>query len=448
VPQGVVSTVVVPVHVAGEWWGHVGFDECTRERSWSDAEQAALRAAAAIIGLAVRLERSITEQAQTRALLERRVSALGRVAACLVVDQPLEETLREVVRIVVEAGSGVAAALHIVDQPTGELTLLATHGLPEGYEQGLRAAWALGADLPTTAALRDRPVHLVHGSPALRLADPLAAPLHPYLPDVAWETVLSLPLDSLGRSLGALHVYRPAGPDPHADELAFLSAVADQTAVAVQNARLLADGRRNAALLERQRLARDLHDSVSQALFSMTLHARTAQLAMARLQLAVDDPLTRTVGQLRELTHGALAEMRALIFELRPGALAEEGLVAAVTKQAAAISAREGLPISVTGPAERLAVSPETEEHLYRIVLEALHNAVKHARASALTVTVTETEILVEDDGAGFDPAAAHPGHLGLGTMHDRAVAVGAVLVLDSAPGRGTRVVVSLGGRT
>jgi signal transduction histidine kinase len=100
--------------------------------------------------------------------------------------------------------------------------------------------------------------------------------------------------------------------------LAFYTALADQAAVAVTNARL-------AASLERSRLARDLHDSVSQALFSMTMHARAAQLAMATAGLDESGPLGRSVTQLAELTRGALAEMRALIFELRPGALAEEG---------------------------------------------------------------------------------------------------------------------------
>ncbi|MGY1631493.1 histidine kinase [Geodermatophilus sp. SYSU D01186] len=456
-PQGVISTVVVPVFVEGEFWGHVGFDECTAERTWSAAEQAALRTAAAIIGLAVRLDRTRAalraeegERAQAMALLERRVTALGRVAGSLTVDQPLEVTAGDVVRVLVEAGAGVAAALHVVDA-TGRLAVLATHGLPEGYEEGLQATWAAGADLPTTAALRNQELLLTRDAPARKLADPLAAPLHRYLDGVPWDTVLSLPLDSLGRSLGALHLYRPPGPDPEADELAFLRAVADQTAVAVENARLLADGRRAAALLERQRLARDLHDSVSQALFSMTLHARTAQLAMARLGLPDDGPLGRTVGQLRELTQGALAEMRALIFELRPGALAEEGLVAAVTKQAAALGAREGLPILVSGPSERPVLAPETEEHLYRIVLEALHNTVKHARAGAAGVTVTADDGLtveVADDGVGFDPGTRRAGSLGLGTMRDRAAAIGADLVLDSAPGRGTRVTVRLpGGR-
>ena len=115
---------------------------------------------------------------------------------------------------------------------------------------------------------------------------------------------------------------------------------------------------REAQAAERTRLARDLHDSVSQALFSMSMHARTAQLALERIPHPAGGPLARAVAQLRELTAGALAEMRALIFELRPDALAEEGLVAALSRQAAAISAREQLPITVDGPDDRLRCRP------------------------------------------------------------------------------------------
>lgn len=363
--------------------------------------------------------RDVTERVQATQLLERRVSALGAVAANLVLDQPIEATLREMVRIVVEAGSGVAAVLRILDPRSGRLSSLATYGLPDGYEEMLRT------------------------SPESGLA-PAVEPISHMPAGPAWDTPLSLPLDSLGRNLGGLQVFYPPGREPGLEEIAFLKAVANQAAVAVENDRLHRASRSAAALIERQRLARELHDSVSQALFSMTLHARTAQLAMSRQGLPPDGPLGRAVGQLRELTQGALAEMRALIFELRPGALAEEGLVAAVRKQAAALTAREGLPITVTGPDQPLGLPAETEEHVYRIVLEALHNTVKHAAASAVSVVVTsadgEVRIAVRDDGRGFDTSREYAGHLGLGTMRDRAAAIGAVLRLVSSPDAGTTV--------
>jgi signal transduction histidine kinase len=187
---------------------------------------------------------------------------------------------------------------------------------------------------------------------------------------------------------------------------------------------------------------------VSQALFSMTMHARAAQLAMASAGLDESGPLGRSVTQLAELTRGALAEMRALIFELRPGALAEEGLVAALRKQGAALSAREQVAVTVEGPEQRLELGAGVEEHLYRIVSEALHNVVKHAGADSAAVNVTAQAgvlwVTVSDDGAGFEQAAGHAGHLGLSTMAERAGIIGADLTITSAPGAGTSVTVSL----
>jgi signal transduction histidine kinase len=199
---------------------------------------------------------------------------------------------------------------------------------------------------------------------------------------------------------------------------------------------------------ERQRIARDLHDSVSQSLFSMTLHARTAQRALGQAAQDGDGPVARELGHVGELSRTALAEMRALIFELRPGGLAEEGVVSALAKHAGAVSAREGVAIEVTGPSERLPISRDCEEHLYRLGQEALANASKHAQATRITVALTNdgssVGLQVTDDGRGFDPAATYTGHLGLTTMRSRAGEIGAQLLIDSAPGRGTAVRVEL----
>jgi len=142
------------------------------------------------------------------------------------------------------------------------------------------------------------------------------------------------------------------------------------------------------------------------------------------------------------LTRGALAEMRALIFELRPGALAEEGLVAAFTKQALALSAREGLGIEVDGPGERLPLGPQVEEQLYRLGQEALANVVKHARASSVTVRIATKDdtVLMEvsDDGCGFDPAAVGREHFGLRSMRGRVADLGGRLEVTSSLGHGT----------
>jgi signal transduction histidine kinase len=209
--------------------------------------------------------------------------------------------------------------------------------------------------------------------------------------------------------------------------------------LAEQEARRAGEEARTA---ERSRLARDLHDSVSQALFAGTLRARTAQKVLERSGADVPG-LADELAVLRDLVAAALAEMRALIFEMRPEALAEEGLVAALRRQASAIQARTGLVVTVEGPAERLPLSVDAEEHLYRLALEALNNAVKHAEATTLGIAVVAVdgvvEVCVTDDGRGFD-GRAHPGHLGLHTMRERAEAVGGTLELTGRTSAGTTV--------
>ena len=161
-----------------------------------------------------------------------------------------------------------------------------------------------------------------------------------------------------------------------------------------------------------------------------------------------DDPaLAKAAGDieaLRELTSAALAEMRALIFEVRPDALAEAGLATALTRQAAALTARSGVTVTVTGPGERLPVPVAAEEQAYRVALEALHNAVKHSGARQASVTIANlgdlVEVAVADNEAGFDPTAIGPGHLGLRTMRDVAAQVSAALDLQARPGEGTTV--------
>jgi signal transduction histidine kinase len=222
----------------------------------------------------------------------------------------------------------------------------------------------------------------------------------------------------------------------------FLSAVVaerERSAAELAGARRREDDR---AVKERHRIARDLHDSVSQALFSTVLQTRTAQKALKREGLTPSDPLQQSLDEIGELTRSAQSEMRALIFELGHDPV-EEGLVAALTRHAAMLRRRDGLDIDVQGP-ERLALSPRDQAELFGIGREALANVVKHAGASKAWVHVEARpgRVLVEiaDDGSGFDPAARHPGHFGLESMHSRAAELGGVLTISSRTGNGTVV--------
>ncbi len=214
-----------------------------------------------------------------------------------------------------------------------------------------------------------------------------------------------------------------------------------------QRERLEGDLREQAAELaasqERAHLARELHDSVTQALFSMGLTLRTLELLLASDPEAAREKL----GELRELQKDALAEMRTLIFELRPSSLESDGLVQAIRTHATAVQRRTGLVIVVDAePLDRLALA--AEEALYRIAQEALHNVVKHANASHATIRLwregERIHLSVVDDGSGFDPESVPRGHLGLIGMRQRVELVGGELQVMSRTRRGTTIEASV----
>ena len=375
-------------------------------------------------------------------------AALGQTAAQLAGRAPLGTVLSELARHAVEATRASGCAIGI----TGENGALRTGGAA-GVPDEFRRVSLLGTlriiDMPDGEITLGGRMAVIPDAKRRWMDNPHAEPAGRALQPLDWQVGVHVPLSWGKEVIGVLGVFLPPTVSgPTEEEVAFYTALADQAAVAVVNDRLLAETGETSVLRERARLARELHDSVSQALFSMRLHARTAQLAMDKHGLPDDGPLGRSLAQLRELTQSAMAEMRALIFELRPDALAEEGIVAALGKQAAALSARSGLPVAVDGPRERLSVNPEVEEHLYRIVLEALNNTVKHAHATEARVQLVAADgrltVTISDDGIGFDLAQPHPGHLGLSTMRERADVLGAELTVSAAGEEGTTVTVTL----
>ena len=207
--------------------------------------------------------------------------------------------------------------------------------------------------------------------------------------------------------------------------------------------RLERDLRRQAGELaageERAHLARELHDSVTQALFSMTLVSRSVELLLDRDA----DAAKAQLAQLRDLQREALAEMRALIFELRPGNLEQDGLARALRTHTAALQGRIGLPIVVESTLDERLPLP-IEEVLYRISQEALHNVVKHATARQVRLEVgriaSGIRLRIADDGVGFDPARVPEGHLGLTGMRARADRIGARFSVKSVAGEGTTI--------
>ncbi len=231
--------------------------------------------------------------------------------------------------------------------------------------------------------------------------------------------------------------------EPHrytSHDVELVAAIGNHVATAVENARLHGQARKLAAVEERQRLARELHDSVSQALYGISLGAQTARTLLDRDPASVAQPLDYVV----ELAQAGMAEMRALIFELRPESLESEGLVAALEKQAAAVRARQRFNVDLTLCPEPEWLTLDQKEALYRIAQESMHNIIKHAQANwiGLRLDAIPGALVLEivDDGNGFDSGGAFPGHLGLISMRERMANIGGTLAIDSHPGAGATI--------
>ncbi len=253
---------------------------------------------------------------------------------------------------------------------------------------------------------------------------------------------MGVPLVARERTVGMLSLYHRE-PDHFTPRLGQLAlAFANEAAVAIANARLYAQAEQAAAAAERNRLARDLHDAVTQTLFSASLTAEVLP------QLWTRDPAEgeRRLEELRQATRGALAEMRTLLLEMRPAVLTEADLGDLLRQLAEAIAGRARIPVACIvegkGP-----LPPDVQVALYRIAQESLNNVAKHAGASHASVELRyrshKVELCVADDGCGFEPEEASSGHLGLGIMQERAEAIGAILKIESQRGGGSRVVVN-----
>jgi signal transduction histidine kinase len=230
--------------------------------------------------------------------------------------------------------------------------------------------------------------------------------------------------------------------EPHAftdEDLRLILALAQRAASAIQNARLYEQAQQAATLEERQRLARELHDAVTQTLFSASIIADI----LPRLWDRNPDEGLRRVEELRELTRGALAEMRTLLLELRPTALSETPIGELLHQLGEATVGRARVPVTVT-TAPRGDLPLDVKVAFYRIAQEALNNIAKHANARQVEVrldcTAAEVRLCVCDDGVGFDPNHRMPDNLGLRIMHERASSIGARLEIRSRPGDGSTI--------
>jgi signal transduction histidine kinase len=253
-------------------------------------------------------------------------------------------------------------------------------------------------------------------------------------------SLLAVPLKVDTKVIGILNILNKP-TEITREDMRIIDLFADQAAIIIEHIRLQYQAEQLAVLEERQRLARELHDSVTQALYSVTLYADAARMAFSAQKW---ESLESNLQEVRNMSREAMYDMRLLVFELRPFMLETEGLVSALRARLAAVEGRSGLKTEVLVENER-RLPIKMEEQLYRIAQEALNNVVKHAGATQVQVQLTYDESTVSmemsDDGKGFAPEeVSQSGGFGLQGIHERVQQLGGALNIQSTPRRGTRL--------
>ena len=365
---------------------------------------------------------------------EERLTAIAAAAATVADTGSLRATLEAVAREVAATAGLAAVQILAIEEADEDLRVLgmAGFGRADDFVARLRACRERGADIRFFGVLsRGETVVVPHRKPVI-MADPAWEPLHEIMGRPDWDGFVGMPLAVRGRTVGVLNAYYAPGEDPGPDALAFLGAMAAHAALAVDIARLIV----RAQLDERRRVARDLHDSVVQLLFSLRMQATAL-----RSQLARGDDVTTTAEDLIDLAGGALGDLRRVVAELRPAALADSELGEAVRAHAAGVAARTGLEVDVQVVDGAEDPPAALAEDVVRIVAEALHNVVKHARATTASVRLesdaTGTVLEVGDDGVGGVPPVGPNDRLGLVSMRERAERWGGHLEAGPGPDGG-----------
>jgi nitrate/nitrite-specific signal transduction histidine kinase len=430
------SELAVPIKARGEV---VGVLDAQSEKlsAFDRTDLTVLQALAHQAAIAIQNAR-LFDAEQRRAEQFRVISEVGgRITSILAIDELLDQIAKLIKETFDYYGVGI--------------------GLVEGDEVVFRAG--AGAFWDVTQLHRSLRVQVgeegitgwVAGSgKPLLVPDVSQEPRYLYVPEAgATRSEICVPLKAKGNVIGTLGAQSDRLDAFDQSDLAVLQSLADQAAIAIENVRLYEQAQQLAVMEERQRLARELHDAVTQTLFSASLIAE----ALPPLWETDQEEGRQLLRELRQLSRGAMAEMRTLLLELRPAALIEASLGDLLHQLGEAVSGRTGVPthVSVVGDC---AFPSDVHVSLYRIAQEALNNVVKHADASQVTVSLCcaklpanidrkqrqEVELQVTDDGRGFDPANVPPDRLGLGIIRERAQAMGAALEIESKPAHGTRI--------
>jgi len=345
----------------------------------------------------------------------------------------LEQVLQAFLNVTIDLLHADKTSVQLWDENQNRLVVKAWRGLlPESIE--LLASCRTGEGIAGKVFETGEPVALEHVSDAPPPMDHIAK-----REDI--HSILSIPINISDRTVGVFMLYYCQPRTFYDNDKRFFQAFAQRAGLAIANARLYEQAEQTAILTERQRMARELHDSVTQSLYSLTL------IAEAGRRMATAGDLTQTahyLGRLGETARQALKEMRLMVYEMRPLELQHTGLVKALQQRLDAVEKRSGTETQLEMEGAIHLPIP-LEEDLYRIAQEALNNAIKHSAATKITVRLhaeNETlELEVEDNGTGLNiETVSNQGGMGLENMRERAHHLGGKLTLISKPGVGTNV--------
>ncbi len=389
--------------------------------------------------LTTQFNRMSTELRESYAQLEDRVAArtqelatLNRIAAVASRSLNLEEVMQTALEETLQALKLDMGSAFNLEADGEHLRLMAGCNLPPDFPYSSQNRSYTGSAVEL-AAQAGQPL----AWPAEEFPD---IDMRPWLAKVGIAQVITVPLLAKAKLVGVFNMGSLQVHEISPEECDLLASIGQQIGVAVENAHLYQQAEETATLAERTRLARELHNSVTQSLYSVTLFAEAAASQLD----AHNFPTAREhLEELRDTAQEALREMRLLIFELRPPALEQKGLSAAIQERLEAVEARGGIQskLLVEGE-ERLAL--DVQKELYFIAQEALNNVLKHARANEVRVellyALDAVCLEVSDNGIGFDLSKVRRGGMGLEGLRARTRLLGGTLDLESIPGKGTKI--------
>jgi nitrate/nitrite-specific signal transduction histidine kinase len=369
------------------------------------------------------LEKKVADRTRELAILNSIISVASH---SLDIQAILADALNETVE---QMGFDAGAAFRFGMDPASPL-LAAQRSLEPDVAINLVNRYAL-----TTHRIPVYPQEVI----TLQIEDFQDEQLKKQLSQFGFQLLVYIPLSTKGREVGFFILGKHGLDKLSPEEVSLLSSIGKQVAVATENARLYEQAERAAITAERSRLARELHDAVTQTLFSASLIADV----IPRIWKRNPEEGLQNLEELRQLTRGALAEMRTLLLEMRPESLERSDIKSLLTQLAEAFIGRVRVPVSldIQGDCE---LTLEVKLVFYRVAQEALNNIAKHSGARQVELRLEcqpgQLYMCIRDDGLGFEPGTLTPGHMGIAIMRERASAIGASLKIEGQPGKGTTI--------